>query len=371
MESFFRLRRRAGSIFKRAVFFPLGLLLVFPTGRLVAEDSRNVATKLVAEFDAKKNTPGESEFVRLEKLGFDKWYDMYGDLVGTRAQARTEYNRLLRESKQIYEQGPVRMEDGSVLMYFFPEEALPGILKSGILNQHQTGASLQGGANNAKRRALLEDGVISVEKNYNASKKNPNHYVRPKMVILDPSGVRPDLKRMVKEHGMNDGKQYGSLIAVLKDEVKERSTWSRGDSYGPAGTSSWNPPPIESLRKDVFDIRRPRSYFEAQVWGELDLRDIKEFWVAAALNPQTLELLKSAGLPIFFYTETPADTVYSYIKRSRQVFAGDKDKIAELGEPARDSWVEFVKASSFGASLSAKVCSSMHKKIVKTADEAK
>ena len=343
----------------------LSLFFVFSPVNSHAE-SRKTARALVAKFDAAAPST-KPKYFQLENEGFDKWYTLFEDFYDSQTEARREYNKLLKESKKLYEYGPVKMENGSALLYFFPTEALSGILKNGILNQHQTGHSIQGGANNKKRRAQLEDSIIEIESKYNPSKSNPNHYLRPKSVILDPSGVRPDLKKMVETNGMNDGRQYGDFIAILKDEVKSRTTWSAGDSYAPSHTSSWQAPPIQSMRENLYEVKEPRGYFEAQVWGELDLRDIKEFWIPESTSLQTIERLKTTGLPLYTYTAGEKHIVYSHLKRSKLIYPGDQEKINLLKLENRSNWREFAESTAFYTDISAKnaACAKAAQKIGK------
>jgi hypothetical protein len=101
---------------------------------------------------------------------------------------------------------------------------------------------------------------------------------------------------------------YGQVIIVYNDSVKARTMYGYGDSLfsfchyaagelpefmEPHSLLEFAPPE----KKDYLDVR----YVEAQIWGPVDLSDIKEFRIPKERS-DLLEKLKKAGKPIYAYS---------------------------------------------------------------------
>jgi hypothetical protein len=188
------------------------------------------------------------------------------------------------------------------IISFFPEQHLDSLLKDGQLNMHQTGQSR--GLVQMQIRTAAENSMIGIklEAEHNADPKSPLHFLRPKYGIVNfkkPCGVRVNPNRLLI---------YGQLIIVYNDDVKARTMYTYGDSLyfychhisgelgeyiEPHSLLAFSPPP----KKEFWDVR----YVEAQIWGPVDLSDIREFRIPRQ-RQDLLEKLKKADKPVYSYS---------------------------------------------------------------------
>jgi hypothetical protein len=188
------------------------------------------------------------------------------------------------------------------ILSFFPEQFIDSLIKDGQLNMHQTGESR--GLTQRTIRAKAENSMIGIklEPEFDGNPKSPIHYLRPKYGLvnfLKPCGVRMNPNRLLI---------YGQVIIVYNDSVKMRTMYSYGDSLfsfchyaagelpefmEPHSLLEFGPPE----KKEFWDVR----YVEAQIWGPLDLSDIKEFRIPKERS-DLLEKLKASGKPIYSYS---------------------------------------------------------------------
>ncbi len=147
------------------------------------------------------------------------------------------------------------------------------------------------------------------------------NYVRPKYVGLDVNlGKELEFATEGLDH-------FGEAVAVLKPEVMLRATYTAFDS---GAFSQGFPGPkreVRSLTEPFLYAPRGGSsqYFEAQVWGELDLRDIQEFLVPSGTSSRLLAQLKEMGLPVYQYAEVRDFGRYRRI-RDKLLYAGSLEK---------------------------------------------
>jgi hypothetical protein len=285
----------------------LTIVLICPKG-WTNRNNIHEAIRLV-ETKYRQQKMSESGYKKLAEEGWESFEDIYDN-------PKAQFAAELKRAYEVH-YSPYTMMKGTQLLYFFPETSLPGIVKNGILNIHQTHKT--GGANKKEKRALFEASMIGAifEEKYDSSKDNEAHYMRPKYTILDVSGV-PYYKNY-HSNGLN----YGRIVAVLKDNVKKRATWAPGDTldfYVPTFT-------FKTEMREVFEAQ---GYFEAQVWGELDLRDIKEFWIPSDLKPNQVEKLISLGLPIFGYSEKLQKYGKNKIVKNKKPLSIGNPKIIQL-----------------------------------------
>ena len=98
---------------------------------------------------------------------------------------------------------------------------------------------------------------------------------------------------------------YGALIIVYRDELKYRTSYSYGDSTvysrDPA-SGKLKGPEVRSLMLLNTEALPVDSaiFVEAQVWGPIDMTDIKEFRVPKGRDDLVKALAKS-GLPVYSY----------------------------------------------------------------------
>ncbi|MBC74809.1 MAG: hypothetical protein CME64_02220 [Halobacteriovoraceae bacterium] len=175
----------------------------------------------------------------------------------------------------------------------FDSEWTQEILEKGFLNQHRLPHS--NGFFGPTYRAEAEDRFLGlkIEKSYgNIGTKA--HNLRPKYAFLL-------LKKASDQTGYTQiYSGYGNVYAIIKDEVKNRSTFTLEDSLN------------YNIGKD--DVRtffvRPKhplrlasKYFETQMWGTLDLKNVSHFLVdcphVTNVRSDTLRALKATGKPVY------------------------------------------------------------------------
>lgn len=139
-------------------------------------------------------------------------------------------------------------------------------------------------------------------------------FERPKygnIPVNKPDGKSKHIYNRLANH-------YGTVYFVLKDEVKHRTTFCKGDSCecdSPYYISNFNYP-SDSICKDNYVIRSFRDegysymsyeYYEIQIHGPIRLnKDIESFHYPAGEDFETkynveLELLKEKGIKIHSY----------------------------------------------------------------------
>ncbi len=158
-------------------------------------------------------------------------------------------------------------------------------------NQHQTGSS--SGIYDPNRRAMMEDAFIQakLEAQYNPDPASVANDVRPKYSYLSLQESRPELSIA------SYSKRYGNVVALARDEVKVRSTFTPGDSLDTHGAGLHT-----FFLLDAPAQRTGGQYWEAQVWGPLCEKDVEAWLVNCPGIPPTddvtLEKLKSSGIPV-------------------------------------------------------------------------
>lgn len=188
------------------------------------------------------------------------------------------------------------------LVSFFPEQYIDYLIEKGQLNMHQTGESR--GLTQRIIRAKAENSMIGIklEAEPDSNPKSTMQYLRPKYGLVNftkPCGVKVNPNRLLI---------YGELMIVYNDDVKMRSMYSYGDSLStychymakdlkeyvePRAVLDFAPP----QKNDTWDVR----YVEAQIWGPIELSDIKEFRIPKE-RKDLLEKLKKAGKPVYSYS---------------------------------------------------------------------
>jgi len=225
----------------------------------------------------------------------------------------------------------------SEIHLYFPQSAIRDVLSSGFLNQHQT-YNTSAGVFDPQRRGSIEELMtrLKLVKNYKSGKKEAANAVRPKYAIFDlnlPQVIgTPTVNSTEFKIRTMDAGFYGDVIAVLKTEVKDRTTWTPTDSFSaPEKVQTLFVRPTEMIAEGVLFKRSIYTdYYEAQIWGALDLNDIQEFRIPADLPEYRIKILKTSGIPIYFYK---IDNQFGRNQRARDqlVFAGDRKDVPKNG----------------------------------------
>jgi hypothetical protein len=206
-------------------------------------------------------------------------------------------------------------KDESRLLLQFADSRAAAIARDCFLNQHQTGRS--GGVFDPVRRAKREDvlaGLI-VEKTYGAKKDNPAHWLRPVYAYLKPGKARKpeDAGRLYK--------RYGNVFAVLKNYVKNRTTFTAGDSLMIQDADK-EVRPLDFKTKDRPELGEYADFWEAQIWGKLCFNDV-EYFVAdcpslAPLSEEGLKGLKETGIGVFNCEEAKRNGLLTDVRKKNR-----------------------------------------------------
>lgn len=208
---------------------------------------------------------------------------------------RYEYSRQASEHP-----GEVAFDwarDSKVQMVFNPSLLAP-ILENGFLNQHQTGSSK--GSYSPEYRARLEDLLADQQiGSYSARRDLRAHAVRPKYGMVD---LMPD-RFLGRRNSL--GEWYGDWVAVFKDEIKSRTTWTINDGLL-FGESTFRDPQERAVVQGTFqaktiDTSVRGGYIEAQIWGEVRMEDVDYVMVPPGAAISQVAKLKRLGLHVFEY----------------------------------------------------------------------
>ncbi len=226
------------------------------------------------------------------------------------------------------------------LLCIFPEKYIDSLLSKGQLNLHQVKHSR--GVCDAAVRAHAEDFMVGIhlENKYNEDPACHLQFLRPKygfVNFLKPSGIKVNPYRLL---------QYGTVIIVYNDDVKRRSSYTFGDSLA-SYCEAWeitlhplDPRPTTMLRPPGEDDFANCRYVEAQIWGPVELKDIKEFRIPADRS-DLLSLLSKSGKPVFSYDRN--------IMESNDYFMDVSECGWTRGQALNDAAKAIVKSSQVAA----------------------
>ena len=204
---------------------------------------------------------------------------------------------------------------------------LKQIVQTGLLNIHQTGTSSF--ESEFERRSVAENQFAELKISDSGKAADPedrSNFLRPKYGVLqitssDYFGADYNLA----------SNQLGPVTAVLKPEVLKRTTYSTEDSLllydgeGRTLTKAQLRKIIRPLSDPILYLTTPSQYFEAQVWGELDLRDVLEWRVLNSVRKGPIDILKSTGIPIY-RAETENFRDRQMRIRTKLIYAGSPKK---------------------------------------------
>lgn len=175
----------------------------------------------------------------------------------------------------------------------FHEHAAAGALEYGILVQHQTGFSGGGSVYAPIARAKAEDAMSGLQIG-----QDPNPEISSFAHALLPRYGTVDLDRPVDIGRLSGSGEYGKVILVLDKESHRRVTYSAGDSLGLAREANMKVY-TQTLSGGRLTVPKDNFVYEAQVWGEVDVRDAQEFRVIEPIAPSVLKQLRATGLPVY------------------------------------------------------------------------
>lgn len=191
-------------------------------------------------------------------------------------------------------------EDAQLLM-MVPQEVFGDVARRGFLNQHVT--STTRGFNKTRTRFQAEQDLAMLRLPYSRKGRE----LLPKYALLNV--------RQADFGTFALPTHYGDAAVVFKKDVLRRATWTYADSLDfsqKAGRYAlWGTPnPVlartSRYRRNKEDRNICVNYCEAQIWGELDLRDVDYVMIrdGVAVSPQVLE----SGVSVYRYS-VPADSM--------------------------------------------------------------
>ncbi len=198
-----------------------------------------------------------------------------------------------------------------------PYEFILDVLQNGAKTLHVTGES--SGDLEPERRRLIEGLIAQRHFSERFTKIKGKHLMPKYAFVLFPKTPRSQMG------------QYGNAFIVLKNHVKARTTWTPKDSFALEDSE----PRSFSLKKGhlntfaygVNNIERLGSYFEAQVWGPIDARDVaevvlpRELWAEDYLIPYVEPIAREIarlGIPISILHDK--GTGYEHRLRKRRTY---------------------------------------------------
>lgn len=160
----------------------------------------------------------------------------------------------------------------------FPVQVIKSIQKSGFLNQHQIHYTT--GVYNPSMRSEIENFLadLKIEPSYSNNSFPIEDFLRPKYAYLALTKPLLEFKPKVNTN-------HGNVFAVLKDEVKARSTFTPFDSFKSLSVSTnvWNNIRStfynNSISTDFTKYAEKNNYWEVQIWGALTFSDVQFFLV--------------------------------------------------------------------------------------------
>ncbi len=190
----------------------------------------------------------------------------------------------------------------SQIVLAFPFQYFASIRQHGFLNQFQVNHSIN---LDRKHRAIVEDKMLDLRIPRDARLSSRVNVLRPKYAYLNLDLDRDDpfLEKLSAFPALRIEGRYGNVFASLRSNVKDRATFTAGDSMlvlgAKIGTAS-------TLNVRQTNPEKADHYFEAQIWGELNLSDVEFFLVNCegpdfgdALKTENIEALKESGLPVY------------------------------------------------------------------------
>jgi hypothetical protein len=154
----------------------------------------------------------------------------------------------------------------------FPAQLIKSIQKSGFLNQHQIPYST--GVYDPSMRSEVENWLADLQ----IESSTEADFLSPKYAYL---ALTKPLRQFKPEVNTN----HGNVFAVLKNEVKARSTFTPFDSFTSTSfsTDTWNNIRStfyhNSVSSDFTKYADKYNYWEVQIWGALTFRDVQFFLV--------------------------------------------------------------------------------------------
>lgn len=243
---------------------------------------REAARERADTFRAGLDGAGKRRFDQLRDIGVT-----HAQWRGPEEPAAASQAKMTAALKELWDGKPVAVR--------VTTDALENILRTGRFKTvHETYRS--GGSNNPAKRGELEEQLFGID-----PKTSPKE-TRPVYGYVAVNGIR----WQKRDSALG---QYGNVQVVLKDQVRERTTASNGNSMGHRG--SVMPSPVNDPQYWSWATRgqqqgqysvdpeelAQRSYAEAQIHGGVDVGDIEEVVFAREPEDRVKRRLEEKGIP--------------------------------------------------------------------------
>lgn len=161
--------------------------------------------------------------------------------------------------------------------------------------------------------------------------------LRPKSAVL---GVEFEPTRRLSISG---AERFGEVGLIMKPEVAKRTSYTPYDSMSVIKGEDVFPEraylEVRALSDEgtyVTSASAQTEYYEAHIWGELDLRDVQEWRIPSDLDPGLLAELRATGIPVYSYREHREHGRYVRV-RDRLISPGDPLKLQALEDSLKKS----------------------------------
>lgn len=224
-------------------------------------------------------------------------YDL--DTIGENIVARIE---RLRDSQSESTEAPYYdFRNDTTLTIVFHSRNIESIQKRGFLNRHQIIDALHNGLKEPEYdMAGLKLGIKNEKASYS---------LHPKYSYLRMDRNHPDIWATKVDPS------YGNVVAILKDEVKDRTTFSAGNSFlirdGVHALSYKTDQifPEPNYARTHHQEFPWGHHWEAQIWGTLTFSMVDAFLVNCpkldSTPEESLAILEKTGIPIYTCVEIP------------------------------------------------------------------
>jgi len=160
-----------------------------------------------------------------------------------------------------------------------PAAKVAALLRDGRFKT-QFESKRSGGLSNLQVRSQWEAAAMGIHPDVDPS-------MRPVYGMVEVGGVQ-----LPRERGNT---QYGDVLMVLKPAVRERTSFTDGDSLG----QNINSVPLTSPRSArTLRVKGGRQYFEAQIRGGVQVSDIDYVVISGPVKTPMLNALKKAGIRV-------------------------------------------------------------------------
>lgn len=207
---------------------------------------------------------------------------------------------------------PIDLQKDTDIILFFKSQDIPNIAEMGFKSVHSTKKNFMSlVTSNLKDYIAGRTDAENVYTSLLIGSSEKSNLIRPKSAFLN---IRSNEDLGIKT--IDAKLVYGDIGAVLKPEVKTRSTWTAGDSLDIYGLHE-NQSPSSLMYQGVFSDKqiaihpKDQSYYEAQVYGELQIKDVDYFLVKHQRQQKELERF---GKPIYLIKTEVINGRFTYKK---------------------------------------------------------